>query len=253
MFKLLKPYSELVLILSILKRNECTIPGIQNLLDICWEISAKGNYIWQLLLARPDILELAGICVSFKRSGFNINRLRDTLAIMLMHSNEWAGHLPIWRRLAILHSLDALDIKRFPTSPLVGSFLYDKPPPWVISDELMYAFTHEVFYFTDFGRNKKCFANDIEMYLSFSLPIWIDTYIERKNLDLLAELIVCAKYLDIPISDYAITFLIKHQAEDGSFPGPIGAGQDLPFEGKSGRYFASRYHTTLVTLLVLSI
>lgn len=118
-------------------------------------------------------------------------------------------------------------------------------------DDIMnffYDITHEVFAVSNFGdRDPKRFLLDHEVeFLRNIIEQGVTRYIEKGQLDILAELIVCAKMLDhtqFPAFDEGIKFILNAQKKDGSF----GVIERMAYLGRPNLY----RHGVLVALWAL--
>lgn len=251
--QLLKPFSELVLALSALRQLAKPYPRrARDIMHASWTSMECGREPMRLLLTRPDLVEIAGLIASFARCGYRSPSVEHGLSALIGELTGWGADLPMWRRMAVWHALDVLEIQAFPASLPKGALLRDLPLPWTITEGLAYAATHEILYVTDFGLQLHRLPRAAQAYLAFSMPLWIDIFIDRRHWDLLAELLLCAACIGIVVPLYAACILEEQQAVDGSFPGPKGAGREIPARGVREQYFKKRYHTTLVAMLALA-
>lgn len=111
-----------------------------------------------------------------------------------------------------------------------------------------YDVTHEIFAVSNFGdRDPRQFLLDDEVqFLKTIISQGISTYIEKRQLDILAELVVCAKmlnYTDFDGFEKAVQFILDFQKEDGSF----GLVERMVFLGRPNLY----RHGVLVALWAL--
>ncbi|MBN2373884.1 hypothetical protein JXL19_08875 [bacterium] len=119
------------------------------------------------------------------------------------------------------------------------------------ADDVMnyyYDITHEIFAVSNFGdRDPKQFLLDDEIqFLKTTISQGVSAYIEMGQLDILAELIVCAKMLNYTEFDgfqKGIQFILDFQKEDGSF----GLIERMAFLGRPNLY----RHGVLVALWAL--
>lgn len=85
----------------------------------------------------------------------------------------------------------------------------------------IYNITHEIFALTDFGElPPPAVITDNQSFFSKLFDETIKWAITTKNIDVLAEIIMCAKFLDlkdIPSFKRGIAFIFAQQEEDGSF------------------------------------
>jgi len=117
-----------------------------------------------------------------------------------------------------------------------------------------YNLTHEVFVPYKFGEdlNADFFTADDKNYLRGILDNMIPWYIQKKEVDLLAEFILCAAYLkatDLPVYREGLRFLLESQNTNGAW------GQYEQHRPAMGDYVEQGLylHTTMVALDALVI
>ncbi len=119
------------------------------------------------------------------------------------------------------------------------------------TDDVMnfyYDITHEVFAVSNFGDRdptQYLLENEIQ-YLKDLIPQGIATYIEDGQVDILAELIICAKllnYTDFYNFKEGVQYILNAQKEDGSF----GLIERMAFLGRPNLY----RHGVLVAIWAL--
>lgn len=85
----------------------------------------------------------------------------------------------------------------------------------------IYDITHEIFYLAELGQTKiKVLDESDWKYLRYAMPNLITHFIKAKNIDLLAELVVCMKYLGFEdMNEYrtGLDYIVSNQNENGSF------------------------------------
>jgi hypothetical protein len=252
---LLKPFSELVLVLCLLRR---ITPGREfaDMLEWAWSECESGTMLFRLLAARPDLIDVAGIAASFEEVGYASNRLKRLVGEVSRLTATRAVEAPNWRRIALRYSLTKLGTECGPSEDGDRSWLQSRPEPWMISDGSAYAVTHEVFYRTDFGAEPAALGEDVTRYLALWLPPWTRSFAEEENWDLVAELLLSARFVGVygHAAFPHVEALRAAQREDGSFAGPAGAGRGLLHVDHAPvrRRFLSCYHTTLVAVLALA-
>ncbi|MGA1864388.1 MAG: DUF6895 family protein [bacterium] len=111
-----------------------------------------------------------------------------------------------------------------------------------------YDITHEIFAVSNFGdRDPTQFLLDNEIeYLKDLIPRGIETYIAEGQVDILGELIICAKllkYTDFDNFKKGVQYILDAQKEDGSF----GLIQRMVFLGRPNVY----RHGVLVSVWAL--
>jgi len=130
-----------------------------------------------------------------------------------------------------------------------------KPVDWFKGNPMeAYNLTHEVFVPYKFGENLNAdfFTADDKNYLRGILENMIPWYIQKKEVDLLAEFILCAAYLkatDLPAYRDGLNFLLESQNANGSW------GQYEQHRKTMGDYVDQGVylHTTMVALDALVI
>ena len=253
----IKPISELALTVCVLKRCGVGVPVLSRLIQWMWRECDGGQLPARLLLARNDFLP----CCSFYASMYELGMSSEALhsILMFLAKTDMATVLPLqpWAHLALSYSLWKLGLA--PRSSLARSDLYvaARPEPWVVSGEVAYAITHEVFYLSDFGfqdiRDKKILS-----YLRTWVPYWSTIFAQENDCDLVGELAMvagCIGNVDPAPYESFLAHLLAHQLADGSIPGPKGAGAFLQNDGDSPsrRRFLGSYHTTLVSMMAMAM
>jgi hypothetical protein len=130
-----------------------------------------------------------------------------------------------------------------------------KPADWLKENPMeAYNLTHEVFVPYKFGENLNAdfFNSDDKAYLRGILEKMIPWYIQTKEIDLLAEFILCAAYLkatDLPAYRDGVSFLLESQNANGSW------GKYEEHRPAMGDYVEQGLylHTTMVALDALII
>ena len=250
---LLKPFAEYLLALSILDRYDVRRDDVRSDARWAWQECDEGTTVLSMLQARPDLFELVTICGSFAKLGWRNPQLDHWLGV-LFQANGRAGELPPWRRAALTFhlaqlGLSAPDVRLDPTSWIAA-----RAEPWIVSEERLYAFTHHVFYLTDFGKHVERFDAPTLAYIELWLPVWAAQARDEGNWDLLAELLLVALCCQLfgGVSEHAET-LLSLQANDGVFPGPrAGSATMAQFSKTDNRAFYAVYHTTLVATMMLA-
>ncbi len=117
----------------------------------------------------------------------------------------------------------------------------------------VYALTHEVYAAYDFGDSLEAtpFAPAERAYLRDALPRLVAIWLERRDIDLVAELSTCSSYLRFtsdPLYAGALGKLLDEQNADGSWGDYALARARLGDMVKQGLYL----HTTMVTVEALA-
>ncbi len=252
----LKPLSELALTVWMLKRCGLGLPLLDATAGWIWQQCEHGRKLVALLLARHDFLPCCALYAPLRQLDFRNPALDRVLG--LLSRADIAAALPLqpWSRLAMRYNLWQLGLTEWPSHE-AGLYIAARPEPWVVSGEVAYAITHEVFYLTDFGARALEDAR-VTDYLRAWLPYWTRAFVDANDNDLAAELAMVAACLQAS-HDHASTqglhSALASQREDGAVPGPDGAGSFLFAAGDTAarRDFLGCYHTTLVTLMAAAM
>jgi len=253
---LLKPISELALTIWLLERCGIHHELSGHLADWIWQQTEKGKLLTRLLLARADFLPCCSLYASLSQLGYRAEHLDRVLSMLATTDMAQALPLPRWGALALDYNLSLLGLSAQPER--LGNSLYTSalPEPWVVSGELGYAITHEVFYLTDFG-----FAplenHDVAEYLRLWVPYWAQVFVEEGDHDLAGEFAMVWRCIGIGSSSMSDPLgpVLSAQTEDGYVQGPEGAGTVLfrPGDDAARRVFLGRYHTTLVAMMAYAL
>lgn len=253
----LKPISELALTVWLLQRSGIQHELLSKLSSWIWGQVDSGKLLTKLLLARNDFLPCCSLFGPLYRLGFRSQQLELTLALLAQSDVSRVLPLPPWGALAVRYNLTqlGLNLRPFPSesSLYVGSL----PEPWVVSSEIGYAITHEVFYLTDFG-SQRIENESVTEYLKIWLPYWGQIFMTEGDYDLTGEIamaILCMPTNENSASRELLLAVLTNQAESGYVPGPAGAGTMLQQFGDSEhrRTFLAHYHTTLVALMAYAL
>lgn len=251
---LLKPFSEFVLALHFLKRSHPDVFPFQSLLNWAWNKVERGDFLFRLLAARPDLYQLALPTALFALNDLQNERLLKLLTNVSQLRLFLKVETERWVTISVLYAYELLGQHVLTLADFEKSWLFERPEPWLITNNSAYALTHEVFYLTDFGRRKSKAPSEVVAYIDCWAPAWISYYSEKRDWDLVGELILVGQCLDMPWSNSALDLLIENQQIDGSIMGPTGAGNRLvrANDTEVRKEFLSKYHTTLVGALALS-
>lgn len=254
LLRLIKPIGELALAASILRKRGRHSSWANQTLHYCWGELEQGNVLLRVLAARPDLVVASTLYACFYEVGLSNSRLD----ILLRHLEGCAScrsiEFPTWRRLDVAHGFAALGYRPFPSNPEVGTWLYGLPEPWMISEDIAYAVTHEIFYITDFGWQPERLTCQISDYVTAWLPAWSEIWARQNNWDLFAEFAMVAACLGKP-SGAMLDRLATVQDSGGYFPGPGGSAASLIGSQTSAprACFLANYHTTLVALMAFAM
>jgi hypothetical protein len=250
---LLKPFAEFLLVQSVLGRDPAMRARLEPDWRWAWEECGRGEALLSMLQARPDLFELVTIAASLRELDFENPRLRDWIRL-LYESQSRAGELPAWRIAALRYHLATLGFGDPPAALDANSWIACRPEPWIISEERLYAFTHHVFYVTDFGRHPERMPDSVREYIDCWLPVWAGVAVQDMNYDLVGELLLVALHLRQSESIATLApVLCDAQQADGSFPGlPSGASSLNEYSSLNDDHFYRSYHPTLVGTLGLA-
>ncbi|MFJ4825639.1 DUF6895 family protein [Streptomyces bacillaris] len=136
------------------------------------------------------------------------------------------------------------------------------PDALQLTESETYALTHVVFYATDFGRNPMEFGSDgATAQLSETTRVLLGVSLARRNLDLLAELLLCESALatgprTTPMTTVGWSTLAGSIRPDGALPSPVHRPDVLAglTGDKAAAYlFGTCYHTTTVAALAATV
>jgi len=251
--ELIKPLGELALAAELLTRHAAYRHVGANLLAWCWAELDEGQGLLDLLSARPDLLVVATILGGFRRRGFRSRPLEGFIRYVAGTRYRAALQLPNWRALDLQHALTRLGVaSRGTHSDVKRTWCSRLPEPWLIDHDSAYAFTHEVFYITDFGRFSGRLPKATREYIRLWLPAWLSIYERKHDLDVYCELLMVAACTTRTwgLRD-AFACCTASFDEHGYLPSPEGGGRNLLRRGMSAerKKFLNCYHTTLVGML----
>lgn len=251
---LLKPFAEIVCTSRVM-----IALGYENhwekLLNCAWVKSKNGNYLADLLIARPDLLVLSCIYADFVSIGYRSERLDSVISAAAITKSVRAMELPGWRRMDLEYSLARISGEEFTCNDLRQTWIGRTPEPWIISNDIAYAITHVLFYITDFGFKNSELRSDLKDYLQLWIPAWIEIYKRKLNFDLISEFVMIASCAKVEINSEWIKLIISGQEKDGSVCGPPTAGDALLRGGdtRKRKKFVRNYHTTIVAAMALGM
>ncbi|WON74462.1 DUF6895 family protein [Nitrosospira sp. Is2] len=251
----LKPASELALTVWLLERCGISLPALKNVSDWVWQQCDNGDKIMHLLLARNDFLPCCTLYASMFQLGYYSANLHA--AIRMLSRSNMAAVLPLqpWAYLALQYNLWKLELLPWSKINTRNIYIKARPEPWVISGEIAYTITHEVFYLSDFGFRPMKNLQMLE-YLRTWTPYWTNIFIQDSDDDITGEFAIVSSCIDKEMSYISsLDTVLSHQHSDGSVKGPAGAGGFLYSENDSPtrREFLGTYHTTLVMLMAAAL
>ncbi|MBF0688568.1 MAG: hypothetical protein IR158_12495 [Cellulomonas sp.] len=217
-------------------------------LEWCWQETQEGELLLRVVDEHhalvPPVVSLYSV---FATHGLRLMALERRLARLMPLRAVVALEVAPWRRIELGRSLAVVGLP----SPwderecLRDTWLGHQPEPWVVDDDAGYSVTHTVFYVTGFGRRPEEMPTHMAEYVRAWLPVWVRVFELRRNLDLVAELLLAGRCLGIDVP--GMTSLHRAQDLEGMVPGPVRPGQSTA-STPAGR-FAQSYHTTLVSLM----
>jgi hypothetical protein len=251
---LIKPLGELALTAALLLRAGHLERWSKDKLDRIWNELGGGDTLLQVLAARPDLIVASTLYASFRKAGYRNSRLDLLVEHLAGTASCGAIEFPAWRRLDVAHGLDALGISPFPRKPTTGTWIAARPEPWLITDDIAYAVTHEIFYITDFGTEVGRLPDAIFSYVVTWLPAWLEIYARQENWDLYAEFVMVGACLHQGQGN-AVRHLAAQVQPEGYVSGPRGSAANLlhPAETTERSRFLRNYHTTLVAMMAFSL
>jgi hypothetical protein len=252
---LVKPFSELVLCCHLMRTNLGATPFTETVFRWAWS-QAEGCAVFRrILAARPDLYQLGLPVYCFRAAGFDVDRTLPVLAAVSRTRAFLRYESEQWVRVAAAYAYDRLGLRPMSRADFEGTWLLHRPEPWLINTASIYALTHEVFYLTDFGRRIDLCDQQTRAYVNCWGPVWSDYFVERRDFDVLGELLIIADCLGLDWTDRFRQQLLAAQLDDGAFPGPKRAGQQLssPSDQPARTAFLGCYHTTLVAMIYLSM
>jgi hypothetical protein len=255
-FALLKPLSELALTIWLVRRCEIHHEISDYLARWIWEQTQEGKILTHLLLARNDFLPCCSLYAPLFQLGYRAQHLDKV--IEYLSATDMAKALPLspWSALALSYNLRLLNITSEQPRHFDNLYIESLPEPWIISGEIGYSITHEVFYLTDFGFSSIS-DKTVNEYLNVWLPYWAQVFHEQADYDLTGEFAMAwrciqPKSLDTP---NCLNAILLAQSNSGFVQGPEGAGSSLYQRDDSAgrREFLGRYHTTLVATMAFAL
>jgi hypothetical protein len=251
--QLVKPLGELVLTLELLARRREFRELALEKLCWAWEEFERGAFLLEVLAARPELLMVATILGSFRTAGLR-NRKFETFVRYLGGTHyAKALQLPNWRMIDLRVALAKLNGSASGLSEALLRQMWSsaRPEPWLIDHDSVYAFTHEVFYVTNFGKASRRYPAGTRGYVWWCLPAWLEIFYRKSDWDVFSELLMVSGCLGIEPPAGSYQRMIAPLAHYGFLPSPPGGGASLLRKGMthSRREFLTHYHTTLVGLI----
>lgn len=251
---LMKPLGELALTAAVLSRCAFDSAWCGQKVKFAWDELGGGDALLHLLSARPDLIVASTLYACFRQFGHRNRRLDILIRHLAATAACRAIEFPRWRRLDVAHAFDALEIEPFPPDAHVGTWVVARPEPWMLTDDVAYAVTHEIFYITDFGRVPERLPASVRSYVTTWLPAWLKIYAAQSNWDLFAEFVMVGASLNLP-QHAAVRLLMEQLTPDGHVPGPRDGAANLIRSNDTGARvrFLRNYHTTLVAMMAFAL
>jgi hypothetical protein len=250
--QLLKPLGELVLLLELIGRRPEFRSKARDMTVWAWEEFERGELLLEVLAARPDLIMVATILASFHSGGLRNRKLARFIRYLSTTHYTAAIQLPNWRILDLRIAMSRLNQQAaFPRGLIGRMWSFQHPEPWLIDHDSAYAFTHEVFYVTDFGRAPRRYPRRTREYVALCLPAWLEIFHRKSDLDVFSELLMVGCCLRIEAPQGAYARILSPFKEHGFLPSPHGGGSSLlrPGMRRCRRDFLIHYHTTIVGLM----
>ena len=254
----LKPLGELVLTMDILRHRTEHREFCYESVAFAWEQVQQGDLLLETLTVRPDLIVLSALYSNFISFGHRNKKLTSLFALLASSPACRGLEFPNWRRLDVLRAFDSLALEKFPEENVTENCWFNSmPEPWIMSDDIAYAVTHDIFYITDFGRLPHALPDHCKKYLEKWLPSWLEIFGLQPNWDITAELLMVAACIGMPDMGNSYERLANAIELDGLVPSPPGAGgQLISLEGASDYRrirFLSNYHTCLVSCMAFAL
>jgi hypothetical protein len=245
-------------------RTQGSLREYQQLASYLWDDVFSGEALRDYLLTTEVGLLTFGFYASLRQCGYQDKQYERKLQALLNDGYLSAAERVATRDLDFLHSLQRLDLpcdRELQAQAYARCLVGKHPSLYPLTTDDAYAFTHAIFFVTDFGRASGCFSSTDLAYLKSALPRLLEYYLRKGNWDLVAELLICLQATGLArISAYneGWGLLFSGQQEDGSFPGPTGdqhgrlwaEAEKRDDDADVGwRRFHDNYHTTLVALM----
>ena len=244
-------------------RGEHLSPRFLRMVTLLKRIRDHAEFGDRVMRSPVEFVLFAEVYARLHAVGHDDCRMRQlvTRAVSgnLLDQSERVPH----RLMDIRACLDLADIEcSLPTleALLEHSILAANPKAILMGEDDLYALTHVLMFLCCFGTRRDCrLSIDRRESLAALLGGLLSVAALDRHWDLLAELLICWKGMDLdthPIVDGAWEALAAAQNEDGSIPGPkwlqehqAGSGSVEPGSPSREEIFNHHYHTTLVSAL----
>ncbi len=213
------------------------------LLDACWSALGNGE---SLCVAAARWPHIATVYPPFWRHGRRNAALEETLRRCGSDSSNPTLRILVAGALTACELADPASVR----DALATSFLAEDLVPAQRTRLDAYVAAHVVLYLAPAGL----VPEEVAARIGSALPTWIDLAFATGEIDIAAELILCAHELSqcAPVSAWQA--LADLQEEDGMVPFYrawsrrfTGVGRDRSNQDQSRARFSANYHSTLVT------
>jgi len=220
-------------------------------------ITGQTNYHDMLIINdlefKQDATSYLRVAYLMERFGLDTKFYREQIWKILPRLNSHMPGRGVDQRMAFHWYYEHFGLKEpFPLESAFQTGLISsrKPVEWYQKDPMeAYNLTHEVFVPYKFGEdlNVNFFSSADKAYLRGTMEQLVPWCIQRRDLDLLAEFILCIVYLkmtDLPAFGDGIKFLLESQNANGSW------GEYEQYRVSMGDYVDQGLylHTTMVAL-----
>jgi len=217
-------------------------------LDQAWAELEQGELLRELIAANPRLIPFATALLPFHLRGYRNPTLVSTIAAQArcvrMGPLNWTLLVPVLRLL----DLD-------PTPEMCAqadslSVLQSQPHAQAMPADAVYVLTHECMYACGLGRYPLRGTESQAAYLRHVLPELVERFVDMKDADIVAELLLACHAVAIQPTARAEQILITAQIADGCVM-TVDASQ-LPatiLPRFSHPRLGRHYHTTLVAIM----
>lgn len=253
--KKLKAFSEIILVAGICNDRDIRLNEIEHIFKWGWEYLSRGDRILELFNKFPYLSNLAVLYMRFFRFGFRNEEVEFVVHSLFIDDHFTAFYDRYWKREAVNLALNEIYLNQNRSKKKCKLELPTNV--FCIWDKQVYDFTHQIFYYTNFGKanyDKLNLSTDEKKWISSFLPVFISYYAELGNFDIFCELIIAKQLLKPLLNCEAygdIESNVKIEIVDLLTQKGI-----VPLYRKDGGpdYIDEySYHSTIVAILMLAI